>query len=145
MRVPKNILYRKEEFALDIIREEPGIKTKALQLQVKKQFGTKLAPNKIKLLRLRVLKEKEGKKAIREMEHVGRKGRLQNGVKLAAPKIAWAQQEEIVLERNAQDIAGIIMRRLPGVKYFHLDIDQTTGKPRVKYSVTTEKTGSFKL
>jgi len=150
MNLPVDTVARKIDFAAKILREEPTVSISDLQRRIKKKFKFKLSPRHIADVRTQVASERKIGNMAFAIKHAGERARLgttryQNSVKAQEDKSLAAVRNDLILEQQIRDLAGIIAKRMPGVKSFHFEINEKTGKPEVRYQVVTEVTGNVSI
>lgn len=148
MRFADGVMESRIAWVVDLLKRKPEITNSEVQQHTKKHFGQKMGVQFIKQARAKMAHERKGKETVTGMRKAGTKARanessLPPAVDLPVPTLDL--RVEVMTEHQAIDLAKIIMKRMPGLKFYHLDVDASTGKPKVTYRVTTEMNGSVKL
>lgn len=144
MTVKKERFDDKYNDLIAMLKANPKALREDLQKALKRRFGEGIGSGLIsqarrEVIALRNTPEPPAASTYTAMKKAGRANRL--GLPVAPAALS---QDGVLVEHQARDLGQIILRRLPGVRSYRLEVGED-GKATVTYKVVSEKTGTTSI
>jgi hypothetical protein len=133
-------LKRKMKHAFQLLDSYPGITNVHLQRKIKSKWGAKLSQKNLNEVKVQFESAGKAKKTVHDMKKVTHAKVAESKAPAVASVDVKSMTEEVLFDHNARDLGRIVVKRLPGVRKFLVEVDEN-GAIHIDWKRKTETSG----